>query len=376
MTTINKRTKIPTFIFEVCNYFFPRIMFLQSAYTPQVHWGDIAIALQDFPEDCHDISSKEFWDIWMEKWKYLGDQYYTKANSMKIEYCKQRLFRSAAACYHWAEFMYFSNKTIKTELRNNVKLCFKKSLNQNCKNIKHGEIMFGSIVIPYYLVLPNIVSSVKRLPCIILSNGLDSVTEIEVLSFAEQFSSSGIVALLFDGPGQGINLGVNPLQIEFEYVVKELIKFLHNVKIVDINNLAFFGVSFGGYFALRVAKYLGKHFRCIVNLSGGPNLSEFNLLPRRLKEDFKYAFMEEDNEEMQKIFNKLKIEIPECHTQILSIHGELDDIFPISRLKRLDFDLKEKHKLISYSNESHVCLNYINQYCCEMLSWVISKFSL
>lgn len=370
-----KRPRIPDHLYSVCNYFFPRIMFLQSTYAAQTHWGDIVIALNDFPKNCLDLSSSEFWECWMERWAKLGDDYCHKSNQSTSESGKRRLFRSAAACYHWSEFMYFSNSIIKTCLRNKVKNCFKQSLDPSLP-IKHGSIKWNEINIPYYLIFPNdIISTTNSIPCVILSNGLDSVTEVEIFAIAEQFLARGIATFLFDGPGQGINLGCNRLEIKFELVVEHIIQTLSNEKQLDMNNMAFFGVSFGGYLALRVANFIGQHFKCVINLSGGPYLSPFDTMPRRLKEDFKYTFMETNNKNMQSLFDNLSLEMSNnCQTEILSIHGMLDDIFPIEGLKKIDALLKN-HTLETYESEAHVCLNYINQYIVEIADWTSTKLS-
>lgn len=369
------KNKISMPVYEACHYFFPRLLFLRSTHAPQIHWGDIVNVLYNFPEDNLDLSTTEFWDTWMQRWRALGDDYCAQAEKINFIAGKKRLWRSAAACYHWAEFMYFSDASVKTNLRQKIKIFFKKSLGANTLFIKYGEITHETISIPYYLIYPQKISTYSTTyPCVILSNGLDSVTEVEIFSFAEQFLSSGIAVLLFDGPGQGINLGHSPLAINFESVVEKLIEELLKQPAINQHKLGFFGVSFGGYIALRVAQHISHYFKCIINLSGGPYISPFEHLPRRLKEDFKFAFMENCNDKMRKIFERLTLtNFTKCKTDILSIHGALDDIFPLKAVKEMDCLLGNKHTLIVYDNEAHVCLNYINQYSVQIVEWTKSK---
>lgn len=56
----------------------------------------------------------------------------------------------------------------------------------------------------------------------------------------------------------------------------------------------------------------------------------------------------------------------------LSVHGGKDDIFPVKAIKELDKQLGEKHTLRLYEEEGHVCLNKINQYMFEIVSWTKS----
>ncbi|MCH9717111.1 MAG: esterase FrsA [Gammaproteobacteria bacterium] len=332
-------------------------------------------ALEGFPEDSLDLSSEKFWNQWKDRWSMLGDKYLFDAGNSRTMAGSNRMKMSASACYHWSEFMFFSDKKLKFQLRNKARNCFWEAFNEHPYLINSAILKFGDTSIPCSLILPNLYpNNIYRYPCVILSNGLDSMTEIEIFSFAEQFLSRGIAVLLFDGPGQGINIGKVPLPIHFEDVVEELLKFLSGVDEINSDYIGFFGVSFGGYLALRVAHYLGHHFRCVVNLSGGPYLTAFDEMPRRLKEDFQFVFCEDDRVEMNHLFNNLNLlDNYKTQTKILSIHGDNDDIFPVEGLKQLDQMLADHHKLIIYNNEPHVCLNRINQYSVILADWVAGE---
>ncbi|PNS11093.1 alpha/beta hydrolase [Mixta theicola] len=370
-----KPAHLPEHLYRLCSYFLPRLMFLRSVHGAQISWGDITIALQDFPAGLQDLSSAEFWEEWMQRWNQQGYEYSRLAGESGSTAGAKAAWRSAAACFHWAEFMYFSDPVQKTQMRQAVKECFMKSLEHTKLPLSTGEFMYGDVRVPYYLVLPDVSSdSKKRWPCVILSNGLDSVTEVEVFAFAEQFLARGIAVFMFDGPGQGINLGCNSIDMQFENVVQKIIARLRFESAVDSSRLGFFGISFGGYLALRVARYLGTEFRAVVNLSGGPSLSPYATLPRRLKEDFRYAFMGGDDADMQRLFDQLRLTEPEQNTvDTLSVHGALDDIFPLKELQHFHQYLGINHPLKIYPTEAHVCLNYISQYSIEVSDWLETK---
>lgn len=358
---MEKRSTISPSLYSICNYFFPRLLFLNSSYAPNIHYGDIVEALTDFPEfEKNDLSYSEFWEHWMERWKLQGEKYIKIANSMTSQsnYC--RAHKSAAACYHWAEFMYFGDEKI--ILRKKVRESFKESIKDKKIEIVFEECHLEGIKITYIIVYPDKMND--SYPCVLISNGLDSMTEIEPLSLAEYYLEKGIAVILFEGPGQGINLGHTPIPLEMEYFVELLLKKLNNNEKIDKKRLGFLGISFGGYIALRIAQKLGNYFKCIINISGGPVLRNFISLARRLKTDFSYAFMQDDNSFiMQDIFDKLKIDIEKLpSSDIISIHGVHDDIFPIKFLKKLDQEWGDKHRLIVYNKETHACLNVLNQY--------------
>jgi pimeloyl-ACP methyl ester carboxylesterase len=345
-----------------------------------VHWGDVALALNDFAVGSGadapiDLGSEAFWTEWKHRWTRVGASYEQIATASTTEAGRTRALRSAAGCYHWAEFMYFSDAERKTALRRKVRACFKRSLAGSDLSLASGEVKVAGHGVPYFLLMPpKHLRTQAHVPCVVLSNGLDSMTEVEVLAIAEGYLERGIAALLFEGPGQGLDLGVNPLRIDMEVVVAALVERLQTLPGIDGERLAFLGISFGGYFALRVAQTIGERFRCIVNLSGGPCVAEFAGLPRRLKEDFRFAMAGTDAADMQRRMDALALDVSRPpKATVRSVHGLLDDIFRFDDLAALDRAWGTRHRLVLHESEAHVCLNLINQHSIATADWVAAR---
>jgi dipeptidyl aminopeptidase/acylaminoacyl peptidase len=362
-------------LLSACAYFLPRLMFLHARYAPEAHWGDVALVLREFSPDNRDVRTAEFWDEWQSRWIAQGDRYAHVAGDSSTVAGRIRAQRSAAACYHWAEFMDFGDRKRKLHLRSRVRDFFMRSLEGGELEVTHGEVVLNdasSPKVPYWLFLPpSRREPSEPLPCVIMSNGLDSMTEIEVLSLAEPYLERGIAALLFEGPGQGINVGQTPLRIDMEAVVEALVAELRQDSRIAQDRLAFFGISFGGYFALRVAQSLGPLFTCLVNLSGGPRVAPFEGLPRRLKDDFRFVFACGEPVDMQASFDAIELDpaVPPG-APVLTIHGELDDIFPVADMVELDRRWGAVHRLVTYEKEAHTCPNLINIWSVEAADWV------
>uniref|UniRef100_A0AAU2VDZ3 Alpha/beta hydrolase n=1 Tax=Streptomyces sp. NBC_00003 TaxID=2903608 RepID=A0AAU2VDZ3_9ACTN len=376
MTHRERPPRVSAALFDACGYFLPRLMFLQARYAPQVHWGDITQALDGFPCTDIELSSSAFWDEWRIRWTAQGDRYQQVATESTTRAGCSRAHRSAAACYHWAEFMYFDDPMVKFGLRSKTRSSFQQSLEGAGLDITPGALISepDGTEIPYWLLLPDHHRRGQGpLPCVILSNGLDSMTEVEVLALAETFLERGIATVLFEGPGQGLSVGQMPLKPDMEQVIAQLAAFLQKDSRIAPDRLGFLGVSFGGYFALRVAQRLGESFKCVVNLSGGPQIAPFATLPRRLKDDFLFAF-QANAASMQDRFDELALhsDAP-IATDVLSIHGELDDIFPLSALSALDRQWGQRHQLLTHRREAHVCLNLINSCSLEAADWTADR---
>lgn len=159
-------------------------------------------------------------------------------------------------------------------------------------------------------------------------------------------------------------------------MVASIVDTLHRNPPVDAKRLGFFGVSFGSHIALRLAKYLGDNLKAVVNLSGGPYVTPFNEMKRRLKEDFQYAFMEPGKAAMPDLLKRLALDVSGgCQTNVLSINGALDDIFPLRGIQEIDKNWGERHRAIIYEGEAHVCLNQINQYIVAIADWMRSHLA-
>ncbi len=101
----------------------------------------------------------------MKGWSQLGDIYVAQAETCSYEMGLRHLFRSATSCYHWAEFMYFSDDNRKAALRQRVKDCFLKSWDETARPLNSGKLECNGVEIPYYLLLPDSAESREPLPC-------------------------------------------------------------------------------------------------------------------------------------------------------------------------------------------------------------------
>ncbi|WP_198287095.1 S9 family peptidase [Frankia sp. QA3] len=379
MTDAVSRLRVPEYVYSALGYLFPRLLFLNGRYAPQVHWGDIAAALDGFPADDLDLGSAPFWNVWRERWTVQADGYVELAERSSTAAGRSRAMRSAAACYHWAEFQYFDDADLKHRLRQRIRECFMRSLDGTDLRVAQRRLPASPDrpEVPYWLLTTPAMRDARRpLPAVVLSNGMDSATEVEMMALAEAYLDRGIVAVLFEGPGQGIQLGQTPLRITMEEVVADLVEQLGAEPGIAVDRLGFVGISFGGYLALRVARALGGSFRCVINFGGGPSIGKFNGLPRRLKDNFRFAFQVDSEVDLQPRFDELALEPgPAPATEILSIHGALDDIFPVEALADLDQAWGSRHRLEVHPREAHTSLNVINAYTLEAADWVADRLA-
>lgn len=98
-----------------------------------------------------------------------------------------------------------------------------------------------------------------RLPVIIQTGGFDSTQEELYYYGAAGALPRGYAVLSFDGPGQGLSLRKDKLYLrpDWEHVTGKVLDFVFDQLApennLDIDRLAIFGASLGGYLALRAA---------------------------------------------------------------------------------------------------------------------------
>lgn len=350
-------------LYEKIKYFIPRLL------LPELSWGDIVVALGNMPVNHH------FWENWFKGWYFQATTYETKAmNAIQANHvvtARENLIR-AAVCYHWSEFMLFDDKSLKMQARQKVTDCFEKAMPLLGMKINKLHIPFSDLRLPGYFIAPD---DQGVYPCVILINGLDSAKEIELFAFAKQFLSRNISVFIFDGPGQGLLMGSHPLPIEFEPVIEACINSIKSLKQVDFTKLGLFGVSFGGYLALRAASAFQKDIKACINLSGGFDVVNFDAISSRIQRDFAFVFQQQNVEQMAK-FAKTHLtlkDLPSPNCPILCIHGGYDTIFTLESCQKILAWAGNQSILKFYPNENHVCQNYFHEYVPFMCDWMAEK---
>jgi pimeloyl-ACP methyl ester carboxylesterase len=115
-------------------------------------------------------------------------------------------------------------------------------------------IPFGDTPMPGYFIPAHGFEDQTR-PLIIFTNGYDGTMTDTYFASVVAASRRGYHSLLFDGPGQGAMLyerGI-PLRPDWEIVIRAVLDFTETLPLVDLNRVALYGWSLGGYLAPRGA---------------------------------------------------------------------------------------------------------------------------
>lgn len=358
MSTLNANS------YTELQYFIPRVLFGGS------EWGEFNSVSQTISSSIKQNSGL-FWQQWFEGWHSHGSILFEEARNVSPQAAKN-IYMRAAAAYHWAEFMYFQDLPSKEACRKMVTESFHLALAQSPNTGEKIVIPYREHLLPGYYFRA---SENENHPTVILINGLDSAKEVELYQFTRYFLKEGINCIVFDGPGQGELMATTSMDTNFEAVVAAVIEKASELPGVESSKLGVFGVSFGGYLAMR-SFALNKKLKACINLSGAFDLDNYSQINARVQHDFRYVFKVPDDNEMKRI---AKTEVTLAETtrpdgKILTIHGGKDAVFPPENCRKIkDWCGVEQVEEILYDKEAHVCQNYIYHYMPRAAAWLAAE---
>jgi esterase/lipase len=205
------------------------------------------------------INNGDF-ESWYNQWHKIAVRIHAIAdecnNKKHYESAKSAYLR-ASNYYRTAEFYLHGNP--KDERINDAsrksRECFLNYANLHKPYIEPVQIPYENTKLPGYFYYPQD-NQKKPRPTIIIQTGFDGTQE-ELYVYALEAVKRGYNALTFEGPGQGAVLREQhvPFRADWEHVITPVIDYLASRADVDINNIALYGLSYGGYLAPRAASF-------------------------------------------------------------------------------------------------------------------------
>ncbi len=214
--------------------------------------------------------------------------------------------------------------------------------------------------IPLLLTLPN--AKLQSLPAIVMPHGgPESYDKIAFNWKAQYFASRGFLVIQpqFRGSkGFGSNFilkGRGEWGRKMQHDLTDAVKTLVMSGYVDANKVCIVGASYGGYAALAGAAFTPELYKCAVSINGVSDVA-------RMLKDEKYDYgtdhwvlsywqdsivngstTENYLDEISPISHVNEVQIP-----ILLIHGEHDEVVPVSQSENMYQKLKKANKQVKF----------------------------
>jgi esterase FrsA len=186
-------------------------------------------------------------DEWAANWSGVADRYYAKAEAAGSQEEKRKNYLRAWRLYYFAQWPVANSP--------GKKAAYQKALDAFVKSAQSIEPPIEVVHIPFegkeivgYLRLPS--STAGAVPLVLAVSGLDSRKE----NMADTYGAlieHGIGFFAVDGPGTGQSpVKVSPTA---DRVITKVIDYLGSRKEIDKKRIGMHGVSFGGYWAAKLA---------------------------------------------------------------------------------------------------------------------------
>jgi pimeloyl-ACP methyl ester carboxylesterase len=276
---------------------------------------------------------------------------------------------TAMALYHFAQFLEARDLPRKRRLQRLVRGLFEQVVARSPLRVSPLAVPDGEKTFAAYLVEPP--GAGPSGSTMVLVNGLDSLTEVEMWCFAQRFLGEGVGrCVIFDGPGQGQARGERGYVLDrFETVIPAIIATLQQRDGVAVRPILF-GVSFAGFLVMRLAQRLSC-LEAAVCYCCALNWDHIPQLPGEYRELFQLAAGTPDEASWaQFVREELRLSPhapPRCPVEI--VHGVRDVLMRVEHSRALRDAFPDKVRLREFE-DGHVCLHNIEAIIQGTAAWL------
>jgi dienelactone hydrolase len=338
------------------------------------HWGPRFVAqgvdLNDFNRT---IARIKRWDEWCREWAVTATEYEKAAVAAEAAGHKLtagQAWLRAGLCWHFGKFVFVQDMAQLKAASDRTAADYGRGAWALEPPAERVEIPYDGITLPGLLRKP---SGVARAPVLVMIPGLDSVKE-ELQATADHFLRRGVATLAIDGPGQGETEFARDIEPAYEKPAGAVIDWLEKRDDVDASRLGVYGVSLGGYYAVRVAA-MEPRVRATIELAGTYSLASHwdkrSVVSRDAFIKRSGARDEQDARERAKLIDMAGLG-PRISRPILILHGKRDPIAPFDGAERLAAETRTG-EIVVYEDGNHGMTNRAFESRVLMSDWMAAQ---
>jgi 2,6-dihydroxypseudooxynicotine hydrolase len=227
------------------------------------------------------------YEDWCSAWAEVGRATEERAQRLLESDCTQTaaadLWRSSIY-YFFAQFLLWDDAAAKRATYADCARVFRKASNYLDAPQQPIEIPYRDITMLGYLRLP---PGIKRPPCVLLLNGLDTTKE-EQLVISNLCIQRGLATISFDGPGQGETFYNMKMTPDYVQAVQAALDFAESREEIDTDRLGIIGRSLGSHYAAHAAM-LDRRIKAVVAWGSMFNLHNYRSIPPLTLAGFVYV---------------------------------------------------------------------------------------
>lgn len=341
------------------------------------HWAPRFVAngvpLTDFEEVTAGVQR---WDDWCAAWCRRAAVHETLGNDAMEHGCRYSAaehWSRAAACYHFAKFVFVNDYEQMRAAHARAVACRSRALPYLDPAGERVEMPYAGSRLAGILRKPR---GVERPPVVVMCMGLDSAKE-EMDSNEQTFLARGMATLAFDGPGQGEGEYDYAIRGDYEVAVKAVVDYIETRADLDCARVGLWGVSLGGYYAPRAAAY-EKRIRACIALSGPYDWADdWDGLPELTRETFRVRAKLQTLEEARACGRTLTLKeaAREITCPLFVVAGKQDRIVPWQDGERLAREARGPVRFLLIEDGNHVANNRAYKYRAQSADWMARELN-
>jgi dienelactone hydrolase len=338
------------------------------------HWGPRFVAngvdLSDFTATLERIQT---WDQWLAEWSRTAEGYERLAREAEARgraLTAAEGWRRAALCWHFGKFVFMEDPEAALHAQRRLAECYQKGMWALEPPAQRVEIPYEDITLAGLLRQP---AGASRPPVVIMLPGLDSTKE-EIQTTADYLLRRGLATLAVDGPGQGETEALRHIEPAYERPVAAVVAWIKQRDDLDASRIGIFGVSLGGYYAVRAAAYTPE-LKAAVDLAGLYSMAEhWDERPPMTRATFtrRSGATTEDEGRARSRAVTLQGAAERVRCPLLIVHGTRDTIVPFSDAERIHAEAPGS-ELAAFEGSNHGCTDRVYASRTLVADWLAER---
>lgn len=311
-------------------------------------------------------------DSWVDEWESLGrahEQSGQDALALGRTADAALHFKAASAAYNFAQYVVFLDVDRKKRLHGSCVRTYAKAAPLFEIPARPFEVMYRRRPMKGYLRLP---PGPRPCPVVVMFNGTNAVKE-ELHWWSEEMLDRGVATILFDGPGMGETFHRLSMVAEPRPVGTAILDEIETRPELDPGSVVFFGMSLGGYMAIRMASHEPR-IRAVAAVSPPYSASIYwrvTLAGMRRELAALYGIDEKD---MTEVVNRITLEdvLEDVRCPLMIAGGGHDFITPGTEAWRIFDGARCDRELVFYPRGAHDCFNVLSDLRPRMVHWLVN----
>jgi 2,6-dihydroxypseudooxynicotine hydrolase len=327
----------------------------------------------DYGDLVRTVARIQTWDDWLEEWSVTAREFEDlaiQAEERGSKLSASEAWRRAAMCWHWGKFLFMEDPAKSVAAQQRMAECYDRGLWSLEPPGERVGVPYSGVPMAGILRRP---LGINRPPVVVMLPGLDSTKE-ELQTTADYFLRRGMVTLTVDGPGQGETESRLKIEAASEKCVGAIIDFVEHLDSVDASRVGVYGVSLGGYYAVRAAAFEPRIVATIEN-AGPFCLGELHDgLPPMTRAAIKHRTGATDTAEAKKLALELDLTgVAERVTKsLLVVHGTEDRLVPYVDAERIAKEAPHA-ALARFEHGNHGMTNQVFQMRSLVADWMATQ---